>query len=100
MLDDKIIERYCNNGCHGSHCLLKEFARCIGHSERTLAQMMCVDIFKYEESAVQQKDIGWNNAMQLWVQRGHARRFEEFYHDDIEPRELYEQITRSQEITV
>ncbi|MBS3088749.1 hypothetical protein J4402_03120 [Candidatus Pacearchaeota archaeon] len=99
MLDDKTIERYCNSNCKGDHCLLKEFARHIGHSERTLAQMMCIDILKYEESSAQQRDIGWNTAMQIWVGRGHAQRFEELYHDDIEPRKLYEQVTRPQEIT-
>jgi hypothetical protein len=101
MLTDKTIERYCNGICKGEHCLLKEFARHIGHSERTLAQMMCIDIFKYEEISAQKGDIGWEEATRLWVQRGHAQTFAELYQENIEdPRQLYEQITRPKETTV
>jgi len=88
------IEDFCGEECQGKYCLLKEFAKHIGHSHKTFAQMACIEIFKYEESAARNDDIGWDEAMILWVQRGHAKQFAEVYNSDISPRQIYKQITQ------
>ena len=94
MKNSRAIERICPERCKGEYCLFKEFAEHIGHSERTLTQMACIEIFKYEESVAQKRELDWGEATKLWVSQGHAETFAELYKEDITPRKLYKQVTK------
>jgi hypothetical protein len=62
------------------------------YSDRLLFQIKCVEKFKFEESARQSKDIGWQRAWELWAERGYARRFGEVYNDEATFKDLYKEI--------
>jgi len=67
------------SGCQGDrdYC---EARRAISQIEdRVLFQFKELEMFKFFESKTQERDIGWNEAVQLWVRRGYAARFSKLY---------------------
>ena len=71
----QFLEEICD-GCT-SRCLLKYLVLDVHHdSRRLLTQVKVMDKYKYEESERQGKDIGWDSATKLWVEKGYAKRFD------------------------
>jgi hypothetical protein len=100
MLESYLIEEL-TSGCEcGSYCFWKEY---IQHSAiidpRYVIQLKCVEIFKYEESERQQRELTTSQTMQLWVDRGYAAAFAELYDKAVDHKEkihiriIYAQIT-------
>ena len=81
----------CEQPCHDEgYCLLKELiAHDAKYSERMLAQMDCVNRWKYEESNRMGYDIGWKVALETWVNKGYAQRFAEVYQDGLSSIEVF-----------
>ena len=88
LLDD-LCQEYCEKG---HYCILREFLVSAHTSPRILTQLKCVEKMKFEKSKAAEKDIGWADAMELWVSEGHAAKFAELYSDDIKFAALYKKI--------
>jgi hypothetical protein len=72
------------------YCPLEELVRSMG--DRLLEQHKCVEKFKMEESTRKGKDIGWQMAYELWVERGYAERFAKAYNFDKTFRQIYKEV--------
>jgi len=92
----KVLEEICqeeSNCAPNKYCILKEL---ISHdakfSNRLLFQMAMIDKFKYEKSAELKKDLGWLGALESWTSEGYAKKFDKYFDEDINFKELYKKI--------
>lgn len=76
----------------GKYCTLKEILIRSPRDSRTLIQLKCIEKFKYERSKAWGRDIGWNEAYQLWEKEGFAERFAKHYRAGIRLASLYQNI--------
>jgi len=88
---DEIGEDYCKAG---TYCIFKEFLIAAHPSRRLLVQLKATDKFKFERSAKEGKNIGWELAMKLWVSEGHAEHFADAYTDKKRFRDIYRETMR------
>lgn len=86
---EEIGEDYCKKG---TYCIFKEFLIAAHPSRRLLVQLKCTDKFKLIRSKDAGGDIGWDLALRLWVDEGHAKTFAEFYADDKNVNEIFNQM--------
>ena len=84
-LIEEIVRDYCPKP--GCYCILKEIM--MRTDPRSLIQLKCLEVFKFERSRVEKREIGWDEAMDLWVKEGYAERFDGIYKDGISPVEGY-----------
>ena len=91
MSHREILDDICSN-CGEKYCTLKEILLKLGSSDRELEQLKCIEILKYEESGRQDKDIGWDEATKIWVERGYAKKYSEVYTEGMKHREIYKKI--------
>jgi hypothetical protein len=94
MAKRKVVEDIVSDECDGRYCLLKEIMAHSGMRDYILEQYKCVEKFKFEESKHVDRDIGWEEAMKLWIQRGFAKRYAEVYSDSLSFNRLYTQVVR------
>ena len=82
--------------CHErrNNCVLKDKIMETGLSDRMIAQLKCLEIFKYEECAARGNgtNMSWDEAFKLWRDRGYAEKFAEFYSLDKDPQETYREV--------
>jgi len=78
-MHEKVLDEVCEN-CKG-YCILKEMALHGGLQDRTVIQLMCIDKFKFEESARIGRDIGYKAAFDIWIEK-YANRFS-FIYDEL-----------------
>ena len=87
----QVIDDICDD-CQ-KYCTLREVLCIAGiMNNRTFEQFKCIDIFKYEQSAKEGRDIGWEEAAQRWVGLGYAAKFSRVYVDGVKAREMYDMI--------
>lgn len=88
-----VLEEICDS-CprKEEYCLLKEMIAHSGINDKTAIQFKLVEKFKYEESERQQRNIGWQDAWKLWVERGYAKQFTTSYHWSKPYKRLYREI--------
>ena len=68
-------------GCQGNRDC--EARRAVSQIEdRVLFQFKELEMFKLFESKNQGRDIGWNEAVQRWVEGGYAVRFSKLYDEE------------------
>jgi len=92
----KILSEICeDSSCHynGDYCILKELIEAIGTDPRILIQLKCVEKFKYEQSEINKKDIGWQAAWILWSEK-HAENFAKYYDPELTYKEIYKKIIK------
>jgi hypothetical protein len=77
-------------GCRnsGGNCPLKEVVVNSGIPARVLEQWKCIEKYKIEQSEMEGKDIGWEEAARRWADNGHSAVFREVFvggegHNDI-----------------
>ena len=91
MLDD-----VCSENCsEDNDCILKEFLLSAHTSPRLLTQMKCVDRFKKilaKEQNKSYKKIEWSEAMEEWIERGHAKKFADTYKEGVKYLEVYKKV--------
>ena len=76
----ELLEDLCKDYCTPKrYCILKEFLLSLHPSPRLIVQLECMDKFKFEQSEKEDKDIGWTETIQRWVDLGYAVRFAEIY---------------------
>jgi len=73
-----------------NYCLFKLFFETVEYDQKYLVQLKCIEIFKWEESEREGKDIGNEEAMIRWVQNGYAKRFSEEYNEERDIQEIYD----------
>lgn len=88
LLDD-ICEEHCNSN---KYCILKEFLTLSHHSPRLLMQMRCIEKYKWTISEKANKDVGWADAFNKWVEDGYAKKFGDLYTEEIKFAALYKKI--------
>ena len=86
VLED-VLQACCPNP--RGYCILKEMITHNGSADRTLVQLKCIEIFKYERSRQEGKDIGWEGAHKAWVEEGFAKKFSEIYQEGLRSVEAY-----------
>jgi hypothetical protein len=75
FLDD-LVGEYCPSN---HYCLLKEYLITLQSNPRILLQLKCLEKYKYELSTQQQKEISWDEALVIWIEKGYAAKFSELY---------------------
>jgi hypothetical protein len=79
--------------CHkhnGSpYCTLIEFLCSHSADPKLLMQLKCVEKLKWCEH----KDLSWNDAFLLWIEKGYAKKFSETYDEDLTADEIFKKIT-------
>ena len=91
---DEIGEDYCPNG---AYCIFKEFLINSHPSKRLLIQLKCVDRLKLLWSRDQNKDVGWEYALQRWIEDGNAAKFAAAYSDDKHEKDIFKEIISKKE---
>lgn len=78
-------------GCcsKGHYCTLKEVLIRCPRDARMLAQIKCLERFKYERSERERRALEWEDALELWIGEGHARRFARAFREGMRVEELY-----------
>lgn len=86
----KVLDNLCE-GCHSTpYCTLREILLITQRfDDRLLIQVKCIEIYKYEESQKEGKDIGWDEASIRWAKNGYAEEFAKVYDNIITPTDLY-----------
>lgn len=90
----EIVDDICSDDCRGKtrYCTLKEIIKHSGLSDKALEQLKCVEMFKWQESMREGKDIGWTESHKRWVEFGYATIFAEVYKDGMTNKNLYAMI--------
>jgi hypothetical protein len=86
---DEIGQDYCPEG---RYCIFKEFLINAHPSRRLLVQLKSVDRMKLIWSKDAGNDIGWDVALQKWVDSGNAVKFAESYTDTKPEKEIFKEI--------
>jgi len=86
---DEVGQDYCPSGCY---CLFKEFLINAHPSRRLLVQLKVIDRYKWIKSKDAGKDVGWEFALQNWVEDGNAAKFAELYTDEKPEKEIFKEI--------
>ena len=88
-----LLEDVCCDYCEpGTYCILKEFLISAHPSPRLLLQLKAIDKYKMEKSKELKHDIGWDKALELWVEEGYAKKFGDVYEEDIKFNVLYKKV--------
>jgi len=89
----EVLEDICGDDCSpNKECILKEFLVSAHPSPRLLLQLKCVHKFKRAEAKRQKRNLSWNEAHMLWIERGFAEKFAEAYEEGIKLTEIYKAI--------
>lgn len=79
----------CAEGCENKYCFFKIFLLEQHPNPRIISQIKCFEKYKYEESERQKKDIGWNAAIEKWIEEGYAAAFAEVFDPELPIRQVY-----------
>lgn len=86
----RILDDITCDSCRNHYCILKELILRLHHPDaRATIQIKCVDKFKYEQSAIVDQDIGWQNAFNRWVDEGYAAAYAAVWDEDKTFQEVY-----------
>lgn len=89
----ELIEDICAGCCPpGQYCTLKEILIRSPRDTRTMLQIKCIEKLKYERSKASGRDIGWNEAHEIWIKEGYAQEFARLYRYGIRIEKLYSAI--------
>ena len=82
----KMLDDICSDDCPSEKtCILKEFLISSHPSPKLLMQLKCVDKFKKiiaTEKGINIKEVLWNEAFEIWAERGMATKFSLTYDED------------------
>ena len=97
MLKDKAklankINEVCKPYCNSEYCLLKEII-CSSHNDfRFLVQLKCLEIFKWNLSQKEKREVELDEAHETWVASGMAKFFAEYYTEDTPAQTIYDRV--------
>ena len=86
---DEIGKDYCSKNCY---CIFKEILLSIHPSRRLLCQLKSIDRCKLLWSKDLGKDVGWEYALQRWIDDGNAEKFSNAYSDDKHEKDIFDEI--------
>jgi hypothetical protein len=85
----QVLDEICED-CTKEYCTLKELLlHDAKYNDRMVLQIKAVEKFKYEEGVRTQREVTWQDAWQLWMDRGYAKKFAEVYEEGKHFREIY-----------
>jgi hypothetical protein len=66
----------------------------LAQGDRLLLQHKLVEIYKFSESKIDNRDIGWDEAYKRWVNKGYAEIFSKVYEDtpELDIKEMYKKV--------
>jgi hypothetical protein len=94
MKTDKLIKELQRDCCDNEqYCPIGEITKhFIFNRQREMVQLKIVEKYKFIRSKDEGKDIGWNNALQEWSDKGYAAKFAEIYNEDLSITEIFNKI--------
>ena len=85
----QLIEELTDEHCNCDYCFLKKFIESLHPEPFVLVQLKCIEMFKWDESKTEDRDIGWNEAGMRWANNGYASVFRDIFDEDLSIREVY-----------
>jgi hypothetical protein len=73
---NELVSEYCPST---GYCLFKEFLLSSHPDPRMLIQLKCLEKYKYELSQQSKKDVGWQQTILSWTEKGYAKQFHIIY---------------------
>lgn len=93
MLDD-----VCSDSCRkDKKCILKDFLVSSHPTPRVLVQIKCIDRFKIilaKERNTPEENVSWEESLQEWVDRGHAKKFSDVYQEGVQYRTIFNKVLK------
>lgn len=86
----KILEEIAPTSCRNSYCFYKTFFDLMRFDQRMLVQVKCIEMFKWDSNKDLSEDMGWEQAVKLWISEGWAQKFADVYNDDLTAHQIYE----------
>ena len=83
---NEIGEDYCQPD---KYCIFKELLMALHPSKRMLIQMKLIDKIKYERSKKAERDLGWEGALQVWIDEKMAEKFSSIYKEGMGHKAVY-----------
>ncbi len=89
-----LLNHICEDNCDpNKYCILKEIVIHTNRfDDRFLTQLKCIEIFKYEKSKQEKRDIGWDEAFFRWSEQGFASKFAELFDLHPDTRDIIEKM--------
>lgn len=85
----KIIEEISPCECNGKYCFFKTLFELSKYDQRALAQLKCIEMYKWEINKSDTNDIGWDKAVEMWIEKGHAENYANVYNESLTAHEIY-----------
>jgi hypothetical protein len=85
----EILDELVCDQCDHEYCFLKKFIESLHPEPIVLRQLKCIEMFKWEKNKDIDKEMGWNDAANLWASDGYASAFRKIYDEDLSIREVY-----------
>lgn len=90
----QVLDEICED-CTKDYCTLKELLlHDAKYNDRMVLQIKAVEKFKYEEGVRIRREVTWQDAWELWMERGYAAKFAEVYKEEMHFKELYAAIMK------
>ena len=88
---DEISQDGC---CNKDYCIFRVILESMSVDHRVLIQIKCVEKFKYEVSESNKRCVDWEEAFNLWIDKGYAKKFSDLYSEDKKFTTLYKEIIK------
>jgi len=79
----------CADNCPASYCFFKLFLEHQHPDLRVVTQFKAIEIYKWEQSEIENRDIGLNEAGMRWCSEGWAKAFACVYEEGLSAKEIY-----------
>ena len=76
---ESLINELVPSDCNCEYCFLKFYLIHCHSDRRMLVQLKCIEMFKWERSAQNRHNCGWQNAIMAWADEGYAKAFADCY---------------------
>lgn len=86
----KIVEEISPCECMGKYCFYKILFSLSKYDQRALAQLKCIEKYKWEINKSYSSDIGWDKAVEMWIEKGHAESYALLYNENLTANEIYD----------
>lgn len=85
----KVLEEISPHECQGRYCFYKIFFGLVKFDQRALAQIKCMEMYKWEINRQYPEDIGWDRVVETWIKEGWAQKYADIYSDELTVHEIY-----------
>ena len=90
----KKLEEICKPYCTSDWCILKEMLLHTHDNLRTFIQLKMIELLKWNLSQRVNHEVDWEDASMKWVDSGMAKKFADYYDEEVDVNELYNKIEK------